>query len=325
VDLKPSGASIVYLVAGIVLGVGFVLIFFGGQTNLSIAIAALGALLVAGQLILGYRQLQGEDNYRDHEIRLRNEDLFITHSRSLAERTFAPLAEAWVGSPPEANILVRPDAINGGPILRIESLWNWSYGLPHLRAESESKAAGYWAWVDIDCQIYQQAAAEWEKEFRAELENLVSTLLGSGFVPVDGIDKNIPDRTYNMNQIRILVGAMLSSVVVLQPSQVTDAGLGYAGISPPSATPVVVVRNRRDVDPTHVDTLLRTLGGSAALADLWRKLDEAYNRTRKALEDAKPFIRLFADRVQLSGRLLGECDICRPLVPRISPIPTETR
>jgi hypothetical protein len=306
----------VFLVAGGLIGLAVAFLWLKGVSDLSVVTAILGVLILGGQLALGYRQTQGEEEGRQHELRIRNEDLFAQHSRDIARLTLLPLMDAEVGSSPECNIMVDIPDRSGAAKSPIEALWNWKFGQEHVRS-SHSALTGYWELVVIARAGYIEAARAWQGRFLNRLAELVASAYGSEFGPGEPWNPGPNQRGYNIQGFRNLVRN--------DPKTFDGWGFAVSGVFPPvkevnvaSNWHLVYSPEIAEPDAAKVKAIARELASDPELIALLEKEKQESEKVAKTLKDLAPILRDEVPRVELSGRLAGECEICRDLVPRIS-------
>jgi hypothetical protein len=318
-DMRLRLGNVVYLLAGVVIGLSAGLFILKGATDLSLVFAALGVLLLVGQVGVAYRQASAEEaarrDSRAHELRVRNEDLFAAHSRDLAKLSITPLVDATIGDSPNCDLLVKIPDRPTSAASPVAALWNWESGRRHLIAEPD--VGPTWVRIETAMASYLKASGEWESTFRAKLEGLLDSVIGPGFVPWNSLVAPPPSKGYVPDQFRWNVRSGLKGGA---PSNLREIEVvqGVRGVSTGGGTPLVATSSGEPVDVQKVSQILTTLSTDPELRSALAVEEDAMEIAKSVIDISRYKLRVYAARVELSGRVSGDCDVCRQLIPRIS-------
>jgi hypothetical protein len=313
--MNPGRAltGLLFLGAGIIIGVSIELYVLQGVNAASLLFGGLGVAILIGQLAIGYRQSHAEEESRQHELRLRNEDLFTYHSRSLAEQSLLRLRDIWASDPPPQAFVYRTDGSGAGE--PVDSMPNWEFARKHLLQEPETGIL--WKQVESAITAYREAYGKWETRFQELLSTLIKEQLGEGFLPGKPWGKAAPARGYDPDTIRTTVRWAEQGTPHPAPTP-GPAGQGITGLSLGGQGVGFFAKDPTILKPEQIEVILRKLELDETLTTLRGAEDEAKECADTVLVPARESLRIYAERVHLSGRLAGMCDVCAPLVPRIS-------
>lgn len=305
-------STLLVLGVGVVIGITVGLFILSGVSAASVLFGGLGVAILVGQLALGYRQARGEAESRTHELRVRNEDLFATHARALAEQSLQRLQNAWVSNdPPQIQVYRLDQSGTGEPI---DGLPNWDYALTHLLQEPGT--GGRWKEVERAFGAYKQAAREWDTEFTSQLTTQIEAELGPGWEAGKPWGRHIPERGFDPELVRQVV-RWGEDGTPLSPLNVGPSGRNLFGIGLATGTGFFA-KSGATLQPAKVEKITSVLVADESLSRLRRIEDDSAESAASKLLALRSDLKLFAERVHLSGRLPGDCAVCAPLQPRIS-------
>jgi len=174
-----------------------------------------------------------------------------------------------------------------------------------------------WRQIEESMRSFAEAYGAWERMFRQRLDESLSARLGAGFAVGNPWGTNPPEKGFQPDQFWFSVRQGLKGLN-LGALRAIEVAPGVSGVSTGGLNPLVYSPAATPFDPAHVMLVLTDLCGDSELRRLLATEDASLATAKQALETNRYSLRVHAARVQMSGRVAGDCDVCKQLRPRIS-------